>query len=619
MHNLDTINRLFEKGETARAERLCRQYCKKHPGDTEAWSLLGMILGQTGEMEGARQCFRRVVDISPDNGRAHYNYANACKQTGDLQQALKHYRLALQLDPGFAQAHFNLGNILVQTNELDQAIDHYRHAIRLEPGYVRAYNNLGQALQRQAYFKEAIDCYHRAIEVAPSMAESHHNLGTALMDIGEFDMAIDRFRRALALNPSLEGARSDLLYLLSYNVMCGPAQMLREHQEWDRIHGGEAKARAFQPFRNAFSNIRTRIGYVSADFRQHVVSRFFEPLLRHHDRSQVEVFCYAEVNKPDDVTRRLQDAAEHWRFISGLDDRTVAQMIHDDGIDILIDLGGHTVNNRLKVFTHKPAPVQATYLGYFTTTGLSAMDYWITDTRLHPGNTVELASERLYRLSRCFLCFQPPNEAPEVAPAPCQGNAVTFGSFNNLVKVSPQAISLWSRVLHAVPGSRLMLKSRQLADEDLRKSLLKKFARHGVAPGRIEMMPSTRTFYEHLDAYRKVDIALDTIPRTGFTITAEALWMGVPVVTLAGERFIERISMDMLYSIGLQELVAHTEEEYVDIAAGLAGDLEQRMALRRDLRGRMAASELCDGKTLAAALEQAYRDMKDAFQANSQN
>ncbi len=619
MQDLDTINRLLEKGETARAARLCRQYCKQHPGDVEAWSLLGMILGQTGEAEPARQCFRKVLDLAPDNGLAHYNYANACKGAGDLQEALEHYRHALRLNPAFAPAHFNLGNVLVQLDEIDQAIHHYRHAVRLEPGYVRAYNNLGSALQRQIRIKEAIDSYRQAIALAPSVAESHYNLATALQDHGDFSAAVASYRQALSLNPGHQLARSNLLYLLSYNVMCDPEQMLREHREWDRIHGGKARAQTFQPFHHAFSSPRIRVGYVSADFRQHVVSHFFEPLLRQHDRDQVEVFCYAEVRKPDTMTRRLRDEAEHWRFISGRDDRTVAQMIHDDGIDILVDLGGHTVNNRLKVFTYKPAPVQATYLGYFTTTGLSTMDYWITDACLHPRDTVELATEQLYRLPRCFLCYQPPDDAPQVAPAPHEDDAVTFGCFNNLVKISSRAIALWSRVLHAMPRSTLLLKSKQMADKTLQQELLQRFARHGIPAERIETMPHTRTFREHLDTYRKVDIALDTVPRSGFTITAEALWMGVPVVTLAGARFIERVSMDMLHSIGLQELVAHTEEEYVGIAAGLAGDLERRMALRRNLRGRMAASELCDGKSLAAALEQAYRDMKDTFLANSRN
>jgi len=613
MSHQDIINQLLSSGQFHKAKELCIRLCREQPQNIEAWSLLGMINNKLGDLKGTRQSFRKIIDLAPANELAHYNYANACKNQDRFQEAIDHYKIAIQLKPEFTMAYINIGNAMVHQGDLDQAIEHYQQAIRLDPGYIRAYNNLGSALQRQVKIKESIESYRKAVQLDLSIAESHYNLGTALQENGQFTDAIDSYRKALDLNPEFKIARSNLLFLLSYNVMCDPDLMLREHQVWDHIHGGPGKAKTFTHPRERRSSSRIRVGYVSSDFKHHAVSHFFEAILKHHDRSRIEVFCYAEVKKADEVTKRLQYYSENWRFITSMNDREAAQQIYEDGIDILIDLGGHTANNRLMIFTYKPAPIQATYLGYFTTTGLSAMDYWITDERLHPGDTIELATEALYRLPRCCLCYLPPADAPEVCPEHNIDREITFGSFNSLIKISPQVIKLWSKVLLAVPESKLLLKSRQMADQTLQQNLLDRFSQHGIAETRLVMMPHTKTFSEHLDTYRMVDIALDTIPRSGVTTTAEALWMGVPVITLAGKRFIERISMDMLASIGLDEMIASTEEEYVNCANRLANNPGRRKALRSSLRHMMAESGLCNGKEMAATLECAYQDMREKY------
>jgi len=386
--------------------------------------------------------------------------------------------------------------------------------------------------------------------------------------------------------------------------------LLREHQAWDLIHGGREKAMSFSYPRPTKEKKRLRIAYVSPDFYRHAVSQFIAPVLEYHDREQVEVYCYAEVHHPDEVTARLQQQADVWRSSVGLSYEQLARMIHADGIDVLVDLAGHSHadRTRLKVFTWKPAPVQASYLGYFATTGLTAMDYWISDTVAHPEDSVEQAVETIYRLPRCCVSYQPPREAPAVVPRQ-GGDTLTFGCFNNIAKVGDEAIVCWSRILQALPDARLVLKAGQFADPVVCQSTRERFAHCGIAPERLQLWSYTDSLAAHFALYGEIDIALDTLPRTGVTTTADALWMGVPVVTLAGSRFIERLGASLLTTVGLEALIASSPEDYVATAVALARDPAQRSRLRTMLRDRLATSPLCDGHDLARHLETAYRCM----------
>jgi predicted O-linked N-acetylglucosamine transferase (SPINDLY family) len=403
---------------------------------------------------------------------------------------------------------------------------------------------------------------------------------------------------------------------MSYNALYSPDRILEEHRNWDAIQGGKQKAHTFSHSSSGGPDKRLKIGYVSPDLRQHAVSLFFDPILKNHDRNKVEVFCYAEVSKPDAVTERLKMMADKWRTTVDLSDEDVAHMIYDDKIDILIDLAGHTADSRLRVFTYKPAPVQVTYLGYCTTTGLKTMDYWITDMVLHPKDTLELAVETIIRLPRCWICYQPPADAPKIEPRVCANNGVTFGSFNNLSKMTPDVIACWSQLLKEVPNSRLLLKARLLADPFIKERTLIQFAHHGINRERITLSPHTPSY---MADYDKVDIALDTFPRTGGATTADALWMGVPVITLVGQRYIERQGASMLKVIGLEKLIASTFEDYINKAVVLAKDYEQRIELHTSLRERMANSPLCDGRDLTQALEDAYRKMWNTWCEPKQN
>jgi len=572
------IQQLFQENRLEEANASCLKLCQQNPGNPRAWFELGCINAQLGNLDKAAESFQHVLMILPRH----------------------------------AESFFNLGKISTLQNRADLAIQFYQKALQSQPDYIEAYNNLGNLYRICGKPSAALEIFQRAARAAqPSfngLYKIHDNIASTLQETGNLKEALQHYRRALALKPDYAEAHSNLLFLLSYNVLCSPQEMLEESKQWDQTHGAR---RLFSHTQHGNPQQRLRIGYVSPDLRRHAVSYFLEPILAHHDPQQVEVFCYAEVKHPDEVTLRLQQLSHHWRSTVGMSDEDLAQKIHDDGIHILVDLAGHTANSRLRVFTFKPAPIQVTYLGYFATTGLNAMDYWLSDEVLHPADTTELAVETIYRLPRCCLTYQPDIQTPPVTQRP--DGPVVFGSFNQLTKTSPQAVQLWAEVLHAVPDSRLLIKSKQLADATMRETLLARFEAQGIDPARITPMPHAPSLREHLATYGQVDIALDTIPRTGGSTTTEALWMGVPVITLAGERFIERLSASMLNALGLSECVASSREEYIHKAIKLASDYPHRTQLRHTMRQRMETSPLCNSQDLAHTMELAFRNMWEKF------
>ncbi len=626
-------------GRLHEAEALYRQVLAQAPQHAHTLNLLGLALHQQGDQAQARDFLSRAIAAEPENATYRVSLGVVDEARGDHEAARRDYEEALRLDPRHSEARVMLGGLLLrekrheeaiaqlrealrhnqahagalsllgracqETGRLDEAAELYRRILGLAPDDAGATFDLGCVLRLQGDLEGARQCFEKAIRLAPRDAMAHNNLGTILKDVGKAEEAARCFEKAHALNPSLPLVYSNLLFNMAYNVMGTPETMLDAHREWDRLY---ACATPYRHEGRDDPHRRLRIAYLSPDLREHPVSCFIEPVLEQHDRGAVEVFCYAEVAAPDEVTRRLRGCADHWRSTVGLPDEAVARMIHDDDIDVLIDLAGHTANSRIRAMTFKPAPVQATYLGYFATTGLAAMDYWISDETLHPPDTVELATETIFRLPRCCLVYSPPRDAPPVS-LPEKGDDITFGSFNHFTKITPECIALWSEVLRAVPGSRMLLKNRQLADTTIRAALKACFASHGIEGERLILLSHVADHREHMALYNRMDISLDTVPRTGGSTTADALWMGVPVITLAGGRFVQRLSASMLDAVGLGELIAHSGDDYVDRAVGLARDPERRMALRVSLRDRMAASPLCDARGLARALEDAYRVM----------
>ena len=643
---------LHRAGRLDDAERLYRQALTLEPEHAEAHHLLAVLAGQRGNLPGAIAGFRRAIELAGPSPERCYNLAEAHRLAGDFSAALAAYNQALALDPDFIDAYrdcadaakesaaaaersgdpaaaqrlgkiaahylIGLGHAHARADRLKEADAAYREALPLAPEDAELLNALGVLAHSRSRDFDAEGLLRRAIAANPVVARYHNNLGAALMAQVRIDEAAAAFRRALQLDPGFADARANLeerlLMQLHYRADMHAEMVAALHKDWGTLV--VSRAAAVSP-PAAFANSRDparrlRIGYVSGDFRDHAVRFFLEPLLARHDPAAVEVVAYSEVRKPDAMTERFRGLVAQWRPTLGIADRDVAAMIREDGIDILIDLAGHSGSNRLGVFALKPAPVTATWLGYPATTGLPNLDYRITDAIVDPPGPEEalLHSEKLYRLEEGFLCYRPPAEAPPVSPLPAAARGfVTFGSFNNPMKTSRHVVELWSEILKAVPGSRLLLKGMGFADPQLAQHFFANFEAFGVAAERITIMAITETIEESLRLYGDIDIGLDPFPYNGTTTTCDALWMGVPVVTFRGDRHAARVGADLLTRVGLTDLIAGSRQSYLATAVGLAADLDRLAALRAGLRERMRRSPLCDEVGFARRFEAALREM----------
>ena len=527
------------------------------------------------------------------------------RDRGRFHEAITAYNRAIALRPDYADAHNNLGVALKDLGRFDEAITVHNRAIALRPDYAEAHNNLGVALKEQGRFDEAMDSCHHALRLKPDLAEAHDNLGSFLRDQGHLDAALFSFRRAIELNPHFSAAGSNLLLTLHSHPGYDSQAILAEHRQWAREHAEPLHAQ-IQPHSNDRSPDRLlRVGYISPDFRSHPVGNMLLPFFFHHDRAQFKFICYSDVLTPDPLTHKLETLVEGWHHTAGLSDAEVAGRIRTDRIDILVDLALHTAHNRILIFARKPAPIQVTMLGLPSTTGLATMDYRLTDPYLDPpGLTDGDYTEQSIRLAHCFWIFQPPENAPPVGTLPALTRGyVTFGCMNQYAKVTGSALHLWLKILQAVPGSRLALLSHSGRHLDAVRSLLQD---GGIAGDRLVRIERANRL-EHLAHHHDLDLGLDPFPYNGHTSTLDSLWMGVPVVTLAGRTAVGRGGVSILSNLGQRELIADAPEQYVEIAVRWARDLPGLAELRAGLRQRMQASPLTDGKQYTADVEAAFR------------
>jgi predicted O-linked N-acetylglucosamine transferase (SPINDLY family) len=536
-----------------------------------------------------------------------YESALSHYQAGRLAEAERLCRQILAQNPNHADALNLLGVLLGQMGQWDAPPRLIRRAIAINSTNASYYSNLGNALTDQGQLDEAIASYREAIRLKPDFAAAHNNLGNALNGVGQLDEAIAAYRQAIRLKPDYAEAHSNLVFSLHHHAACDARMIHEELRGWNLQHAEPLK-KFTQPHRNNRDPERClRVGYVSADFYDHASAFFLLPLFRHHDRRRVEVFCYSLQARSDQVTQQMKDHVQHWRTIVGQPDAKVAAQIRQDQIDVLVDLKLHTGGNRLLIFAHKPAPVQATWLGYPGTTGLDTMDYRLSDPHLDPpGLDDAYYSERSIRLPDTFWCYDSLTDEPKVNAPPCQEKGfVTFGCLNNFFKVNDSAVAVWAGVLKAVSNSRLLL----LAPEgSARQRVLDWLGREGIGPERVEFV--ARQFRpEYLRTYHRIDIGLDTVPYNGHTTSLDSFWMGVPVIALAGGTVVGRAGVSQLTNLGLPELIARTPQQYVRIAGELAGNLPRLGELRRTLRARMQASPLMDAERFARNIETAYRRM----------
>jgi predicted O-linked N-acetylglucosamine transferase (SPINDLY family) len=609
-----------------------------NPKIPEAFYNLGIAWKEKGQSQKAVDAYRQAIAIRPLFAEAFNNIGAALYDLQRVEEAKAAYRQAIRLKPDYAEAFFNLGNALQDTS-LTEAIAAYRQAIALSPSYADAHNNLGVALKENGQLDEAIAVYRRALEINPNFDQVRGNLGNALRAEGNLDGAIAAYREALRANPDNSLVHGSLLLTLQYHPGYDAPAIAEELRRWNQQHA-EPLHKFIQPHTNDPAADRPlRIGYVSGDFRFHVVARNLLPLFAYHDRAavdgpragQFEITCYANVQRRDEFTARFQKLADRWRNILDWSDERVAEQIREDQIDILIDLSVHTGNNRLPIFARKPAPVQVTFAGYPGSTGLTTIDYRLSDPFLDPpGMDESIYSEKTIRLPDSFWCYDPLDErdvevnalpalsavespavsaveSPAVSavePPASQTRPICFGSLNASCKITDDMLHLWARVMREVPGSRLLLLQTSSIDQ----KRVQQLSDDGIEPDRIEFVPR-QVHRDYLRGYHRIDIGLDTFPYNGHTTSLDSFWMGVPVVTLIGNGAVSRAGWCQLSNLGLPELAGHTPDEFVRIAVALAKDLPRLAELRRTLRARMERSPLMDAAKFARSIESAYRRM----------
>jgi protein O-GlcNAc transferase len=597
----------FQKGENDRAAALLEKALARRPAAPVYLVNLGLVRQAQGQLDAAITAFREAARLAPDLPEAHFNLGNVLQARGQMDAAITAYREALRLRPADFAVHSNLGAALAGAGQVEAAVASYREALRLNPSLGQVHFNLGNAQERLKRLDEAAAAYREAVRLKPDLAEAYYNLGRVLKDQGQVAQAMAAYREAMRLRPESSLFHSSLLFVMNY-LPEGDAQMIAtEAAVWNQRHGARWAGHIRRHDNVPEPTRRLRVGYVSPDLFFHSLSYYLLPLLAHHDHAQFEIFGYADVAAPDEVTQRIRGRCDQWRDIVHLSDEQVAEMIRQDRIDILVDLTMHMSVSRLPIFARKPAPVQVSWLAYPGTTGLATIDYRVSDAYLDPpGMDESCYSEKTIRLPGCYWCYQPLVDRVEVSALPCTAQGyVTFGCLNGYYKVNDAVLRLWAQVLQAVEGSRLLLLAYRGSH---REQALKVLGEGGIAAQRVEFVePQPCAAYMRL--YHQVDISLDPFPYNGHTSSFDSLWMGVPVVTLLGKTVVGRGGYSQLMNLGLPELVAREPVEYVRIAAELAGDRARLAKLRSSLRPRMQASRLMDGPRFARDMEAALRDM----------
>ena len=638
--SIPKIRAALDAGDLETAERLAREVIDANSKDALAHAYLASVLVGKGVANEALTHYRAAVAIQPSEAIFHNELGNALARLGEFEEAERSLREAVKLSDASPEINNNLGNILRGLGRHLEAIEQYQEALRLRPDYSEAQTNLGVALQevdnltgaRAAYeaaiamdpsnafayshlgliaasegrLSEAETLHRKALEIAPGAIVAQANLGVLLKDQGRLKDAQVAYVRAMELDPHDAGLHSNLLLTQCFDPTTDEKMLYAAHRAYgERQETNREGSFVVTPREDR----RLRIGYVSSDFYAHSVASFIEPVIKAHDRARFCVTCYSNLLRGDHVTARLKSVAEVWRDIKGTSSSELFNMIRADGIDILVDLSGHTANNSLPVFARRAAPVQVSWIGYPATTGLSRMDYRVTDNWADPkGVSDQWHSEALLRLDSCFLCYEGPSEAPD--PGIDRSGPTTYGSFNNYSKINDGVVDLWATLLVQEPEARLLLKSRQFADIEVRDRLIAAFEAKGVAKRRLELHGRIEAREDHFAHYWAIDVALDTFPYNGTTTTCEALWMGVPVVSLRGDRHAARVGASLLSAAGKSEWIAETPLEYVEIAR----KLDKSRPFRADLRAALSVSLLMDARHHVSALENAYCEIWKRYQ-----
>ena len=573
---------LYNAQRFAEVESQSRLIIAQYPNVGLAWKLLGASLQMQGK--DALLALQNVAKLSPNDAEAHNSLGMALQERGELDGALASYRNALKYDPGFVEAHYNLGNALCELGRLEEAVSSYRSALQIDPNF----------------------------------AVIHSNLAATLQELGRLEESIASCRRALELEPGMAAVHSNLLGMLNCTAGHAPAYRLDQAREYGRMVSKKVTAR-FTSWRCADKPQRLRVGIVSGDLHNHPVGYFLEGLLAKLDPARVELFAYAASPHVDALTTRIKPYFAAWKPLYDLSDGDAARLIHADGVHVLLDLAGHTEQNRLPIFAWKSAPVHASWLGYYATTGVAGMDYLLTSEVAVPEAQRGDFTEKVWYLPDTWLCFTPPDVDLSVVVLPALKNGcITFGCFQRLDKMGETILKAWASILTALPNAQLNLDCKQLGDPAVVKQQALRLQQHGIDPARVMMRGAAPTREAYLSRYAEVDVMLDTFPYPGVTTTCEAMWMGVPTLTLAGDTYLSRQGAGMVTAAGLGDWVTSSVEDYIDKAVSLASDLPKLAALRAGLRKQVSTSPLCDAQRFARNFEEALWGMwLEKTQSNS--
>ena len=589
-------------GRKAEALGLLDSAVNLDPSNVDYLINYGMLLQMTGNVKQSIPVYVRALNINYDTETMN-NLGNAYQDCGELKKALECYERVLENQPDHYKVLNNAGNIYRNIGKTDKSLDYLKRSIEIRPDYTIGINNLGNVYLAEGEITKAIKTYEKVLNIDPNHTLALNNLGNCYVKNLEVSKGVEYYRRSLLNEQSDSHLRSNLLFGLHYESSNSTEMIFNEHLKWNSIYKKDAK--------HLFSNSKIKgrkikLGFVSPDFRAHSVSYFFFPLLETLNRTIFEIYCFADIYHPDWMTGKIKSNTDHWFNVTGLSHEDTAGIIRTHEIDILIDLAGHTKGNRLLTFTLKPAPVQISWLGYPDTTGLSAIEHRFVDEYTDPpGVSDKRSAEKLVRLDGGFHCYEPPPDTPPVSELHAKKtNSITFGSFNNTSKVTEEVIRVWSRILKEIPDSKIILKSLQLADENVCKRYMDEFIKNGCFSSQVKLISYCSNLQEHFKLYENIDIGLDPFPYNGTTTTFEALWMGVPVLTLEGDRHCGRVGFSILKGLGMNDFIAGDIDDYVSRAVSISADIDRLELIRKELRPRLKKSDFCNKEKFALKFEE---------------
>jgi predicted O-linked N-acetylglucosamine transferase (SPINDLY family) len=600
----------------------CSAALAARPNFPEAANSLGFALQKMGRLEQAIVCYRKAIALNPKYADAYANLSLPLQETGHIDEAIASCQEAIRLDPRSYAAYSQLSVALTAAGKLEEATQSARKAISINPNHAAPHLNLGNALHHLGLLSQAVECFRRAIELDPEDCRAYSNLGESLRDLGRIAEAAESYKSALAVRPDFAVAYSNLLYLYAYTRAIPPEEELALASKWEEAMLSEeeraAARRRASPLSGAFAATpragrRLHLGVVSAELGTHAVAEFLQPLLETMGKERLRLTLFPTTVRKGDRAGQLCALADGVVSLVGMSAGKAAERIRAEAVDVLMDTTGHTCNCRLDIFAHRAAPVQLSYIGYWSTTGLTEMDWMLADMNT-PAFIDRHFRERLWRLPRVAQCYRGDPSLPESRWQP--GETVWLGSFNKYSKMREETFALWGKVMTALPEARLLLEDRTEHEEEAHERVLAGMAKHGVTAGRIEFHKPIYGHMQHMTLYDRLDIALDTIPFNSGTTAYDALWMGVPLVSLEGNYNGGMISSTALRDIGREEWISYSEEEYVTIICALARNVELRKQLRKTQRARIAASPVCDYRALAMDIQTALEQMYDLWLAS---